>query len=195
MVTFKVNKDTKVEKLVEKDKAGATLFFDINPDNFTELSEEVVKGLSTENRKAYRIAEENVKKMVESDDMNDPPFEAFSINPEYATATAQMHVEGIDRKKWHLSFKRPDEVGRCMAQGYSFVMKGGAKNFFNADKTGRIIIGTAEKVEMYLMKLPIEKYNALKEYSRNLSRVRNNAVEDDAAEKLRRLGVKAVKGV
>lgn len=184
---LKVTDKTTLKAIEEADKKGDALLFDL--ERFKVLPKEFIQKLSIENVMAYGVSKEAHRKRTES--LDDPPLPAYAITPTFASARKQLKVDNLD-PKFHYCFKRPDEIGQCLAIGYVFVYNTEV-NGFNYDASGRIIVGVIGHVELYLMKTPVENYEAIMRESEEDSRRRNGAVEDTAIEKIGKQGVKAVK--
>jgi hypothetical protein len=198
MDKIKIDNEIKDEDVLLKDKEGFQLVFDIDPKKFKKLPKTIENQLSINNKKAYWVAFGAMQNEEErADDMKDPPFKAFSIKPEYAMATDQLYVEFKDaasNEKYKAVWRRPDEIGKISRFGWRPVYVKELSSYFNSDKTGRAIVGTSDHVELYLMKVEKEVYEAAKEHSRELSRIRDGAVEENAIDEIEKLGIKAVKG-
>ena len=184
-----VKSKTTQKAILEANNKGIQLVFDL--ESFKELPEAVLNQLSYKNTMAYQMTRNASKKVEESSDLS--PLPAYAVTPEYASASAQLVAKGQD-PKFHYCFKRPDEIGACRAMGYVFA-KDPKIQCFNRDAAGVPIVGVAGNVELVLMKIPIEKYRALRQVAEDESKKRDGAVADTAGENIKKQGLKVVKGV
>lgn len=183
-----INEKVKDADIVKADKAGLKLIF--NPERFRVLPEKVLKQLSYKNVMAYTVVREAWKRINEAEEsMSNPPFPAYAITPEYASATAQLAIHGGDKKKWHYCWKRPDEVGGCLAVGYVYADDKEIRAFNRDKKTSAPIVGVAGNVELILLKIPVAKYKALQRIHQDESRRLDGAVKENAKEAMRRQGL------
>jgi hypothetical protein len=185
--TFTVTQTTPLFEILTADKEGKLLVFDY--DNFRTLAEDVWKDLSAQNVKSYMITQSAVKKSGES--LDNPPIEMFKINPERATATAQIKVEGRD-PKFHYAYRRPDELAQVRAEG-GVVVKD--KDIIAFNKQGSTpIVGLLGKPELVLVKTPVEIYESNRRRCEDESRRLDGNVIPDAEEAIKQQGFQTVGG-
>jgi hypothetical protein len=159
-----ISLDNSVEDAVKYDKDGLELSFDSTPGKFLELPDEVVKGLSVVNRTSYALSYLAHQTEVKQQDVQ--PTEDLSIYARYSTPIRRLEVrweskerEREFRKRWHLCWKRPDELQYCQSEGYSKVTKSdGVISFAYDEKRGIHVVGVAGQPELVLMKCPVEVY-------------------------------------
>jgi hypothetical protein len=183
--------DKTTENVIELDAGGVELVFDSTPGKFLELPDGVIQGLSARNKSSYFAAFHSHAKEKRQQGLE--PTVEINVNARGATAGDRMAVDYppgfLD--KYHPCWKRTDELQACQAQGYSFVREEDGAQSFAYDKTrGFHVVGKPPHEEMYLMKIPVEKYNELMKVSEDRSRRNNGAAEEAFMEEAEKLGGK-----
>jgi hypothetical protein len=185
----KISLDNSIESVVELDKSGEKLFFESDQGKFLELPEDIVRGLSAKNKESYLFALLAHKK----ESVAPQPSPGLRIQPEFAKASDRLDFEYTPefRAKFHPCLKRPDELRRALAEGYTYVTSSdGVKGFLSPDARGNIFVGVAGYPEMYLMKIPVEIYEKRLKEVENRSQAFNKAVDEQTIETLGKLGGK-----
>ena len=188
-----ISLDTSVQDVIRLDEAKAELVFDTG--RFLELPEDVIRGLGARNRGAYFTAFYEHSKAAKQEDF--APTAGLSITPNYASATERINVDAPEefRKKYHLCWKRPDQLPRAESEGY-FVVKGshGVKTF-NYDKNRDChVMGSVGHVEQILVACPAEVYQGILKAVEEKSAAQSGAIKDSAKQELKDLGGKPFEG-
>jgi hypothetical protein len=184
----KISLDTSLDDMLKWDEEGRKLFFETDNGKFKRLSEKDVRKLSAKNKESYLMA-----LLANQRESEAKPSEGLQIRPEYAMASDRLGFEYPPEflAKFHPCLKRPDELGKAYRDGYTHVTaKDGVIGFGVSDDKGNIFVGTAGRVEQYLLKIPKEIADARLKAVGERSRGFIGAVDSQTEEKLERLGGK-----
>ena len=183
--------DTDVKDIVKLDSEGVSLSFESSPGKFKHLSEDVLGLLSKMNVSSYWVSYGLMRK--EQDQIYST--DGIKISPRDATATHRTNVTITDPdwgKKWHLCWKRPDQLQKAKSDGYQVVAKTDPVAGFARNPSGLITVGVAGDDELVLMKVPQDIFLAIKRSISNESRRRGAAIKDQYNDQVERLGGKTV---
>jgi len=153
-----VSIDTKTEMVIDWDKTGASLSFDIEKGRFLTLKPEVVEKLSSDNQIRYRMAQEYAVQ-VDGDDADDEIARLFSTTPSYAGASARMQVLNPD-PKMEYAFTGVDGLENMRGLGYE-VVQNSVKTGQNPQGKGVTKFMSNGKVDLVMMQISKEKHEKL----------------------------------
>ena len=159
-----VNVDSTVEEVLDYDKKGFLIDFDV--DNFLELSEEDTRQLSHANARNYFVAEGTVKERERVPERNPrkmykEDWEAFLRSPLEGRTRERMQIR--ERRGWHQCWKSPAERSAALDVGYKLVRKPTKEQKEKGYKPGEekgetLILGAREEPELFAMEVRQELY-------------------------------------
>lgn len=156
--SVKVSVDTKVEQIIECDKAGVKLQFECERGRFQELKPEIVKSLSSANQERYAMAREMFLEQP-TDAWEDEVAALVNSQPTYANATERLTVLNKD-PNFEYEFAAADGIQNEMARGWE-VVNGGVKTGQNPSGKGITKTMSNGKPELVLMRIPKVKHEQL----------------------------------
>lgn len=143
---------------------GVTLFFD--PNSFVELSSETVDQLSFYSAQSYFQAKNAWKERKAKEEAEKPvSFEDLKVgDPLSISGRSQLQLR--ERRGFHQTWKRPDEVEGAREVGYQFIRKNRKKDGATEEnepgkEKGEVIKIMDEKgePELYAMEVPLDLYD------------------------------------
>lgn len=179
--------DNNVEDIVNLDKDGTELYFEVGA-RFNKLSAEVIRGLSQLNKMRYN------QSFVETQyEEETKPTETLNITPRFATANTRIDVTPI-MTGIEFCWKRPEETQYAKIQRYNFAIEGKHCRTFATPEGENPRIGKGGDEELVLMYISKEDHDAIIKAVGDTSRRRNGVVEESTKAKLEKLGGKPFTG-
>lgn len=197
-----VTADWSEEDVVQwNQEEGVTLFFD--PNSFRELSQETIDQLGFYSAQSYWQAYNVWKDRQRQEEAERPPsYEDLKIKDPLSQAYGDK-LKLRERRGWHQTWKRPDEVEAAKEVGYQPIRE--QRKVKEKDKDGNVIAsyledrdpghekGQIKKIfqdqgqeELIAMEVPLELYNAhLQAVSDRVKYKKGQAVEkaEEAADR------------
>jgi hypothetical protein len=182
--------DTKLSDVIKYDREGIQMIFESTPGKFLELGDEIVKALSSQARMNYLVSYGLMRK--ERDTLTSTP--QVTVRGRFAKAADRLAVDAPPEwsKKWHTCWKRPDQLHAALGMGYTYVTRDDPISGFMTDPAGHYIVGVAGAEELVLLKIPRETYEAMQKANRDESKRRNQIMDEETKENIRKLGGKPI---
>ena len=183
--TFPVHIDTPIEDVVNSDKEGKKLEFDV--DRFKKLSDRVVSFLSDRNKVIYRSAYQEFCELQEGEYKPS----AVKIQPVSMDPLARMEVHNKD-PHYEYAFMRADEKNAWIRDGKEVVTIHNDNVITASSDNGEGIhkIGTTGDTELILMREPRQQWMARIKKVEEDSRRQNEGAIDKGRSDIGRTGVK-----
>lgn len=177
--------DTKISTMVEYDQEGKMLTFNTDPDRFKDLSKDVLKELSHENRMRYAQAKEIYKVLSEEAQEDQSWKDEINIDEQYASPSKRLEVKNpTDGYKYYNA--NPGNIGQYEQLGYHVVPDSDPASI---GMSGSKKIGTLGRDELVLMRTTKENYEKIQEQKREKREKRKGAAEQSGRDLGERLNI------
>lgn len=166
-----ISVDTSISDMLKYDSEGYLLSFDTSPEGFKNLSDDVIKELSFDNKIRYRYAKEFYQK--EKGEEMEEWKDRIVVTEQYASPLERTTVKNGDpNKSYYLS--TPEKISKHEAEGYRIV---GDNDKASIGLSGKKTIGTLGREELILMETSKENATRLKEERRKKNEWRKGNIE------------------
>lgn len=166
-----ISVDTSISDMLKYDSEGHLLSFDTSPEGFKELSDDVVKELSFDNKIRYRYAKEFHSK--EAGEEKEEWKDRIVVTEQFASPNERIKVKNGDPDKvYYLS--TPAKMGRHEKEGYRVVPDSSKASI---GLSGKKTIGQMGREELVLMETSKENAERLKKTKQAKTEWRKGNIE------------------
>lgn len=166
-----ISVDTSISDMLEYDRNGELLSFETSEEGFKNLSSDVVKELSFDNKMRYRFAKDFYQQETKTD--NADWKDRIQVTEQYASPIERTSVKNPEPgKRYYLS--TPEKISKHESEGYRVVSDNSKTSI---GLSGRKTIGTLGKEELILMETSVENAEKLGKAKKEIRERRKGNIE------------------
>jgi len=177
--------DTSIRDVLQYDSEGCDLLFESDVGRFKELSDDVIKELSSINRERYRLSRSYY--LGELKRQEAPATEGLEIVGRLASATARLHIEN-PKPGMRYSWQTPHTMRARAYEGYQVTKDPDLETFAGVGEGGTHKVSALGETELILMETSQENFDARQRAISKKSQQRNASYMERAIQDIRSSG-------